>query len=643
MADVITKISKEAQTRLMDVFTKTFNYMSSNEWGLRERLLERDLAYYRENDYTEATVRARRANKSGDVSRLQNLTVPIVMPQVETQLADLANIFLTGYPLFGVVAPPDDMEAAAALEAQIADNAVRFGWQRQLMLAMRDGLKYNLQAAECTWEVKKVGSVLNKLSETGTMEAQGVQTDYAGNRIARWDLYNTVLDPRVEPAKMHEEGEFAGNSELISRTTLKRRMASFAQGTLINATDAFQSGLSSITNTPGVNQYYIPQINSNSLIDPGLHNHDWMTWLGMADSKIRYAPSYEWSVLYVRLIPSEMKVQVARAPNTPRIFKLIVINRSVLIYAQIVESAHDFLPVFFGQPVDDGLAYQTKSYAQNQEPFQALSSAMWTSVLEGQRRQVYDRLLYDPDRVRKEDINKADSVGRIAVRNKSYSKNVAEGVAALPYRNENQGNTQALLREISLMADESAGSNRAARGQFQKGNRTRTEYEDVMSGVVGRTRLMAISLEVQFFQPIKEVIKLNTLQNQSNADFMDFNTGELRPFNPQALRKARIRMKMSDGLLPSSKLMSGDLLTQISNTVLSVPALQAEYDVLAMLEYNWRMSGATWLPSFKRDASGQAAFLQNVKQMAAAAATEPALPGNPTQVPGVSNGTSPAQ
>ena len=643
MATQYLRVSEESQTKLMDVFTKTFNYMSSNEWGLRERLLERDTAYYRENDYTEATRRAKAANKSGDVTRLQNLVVPIVMPQVESQLSDLASIFLSGYPLFGVVAPPEDMEMAAAMEAQIADNAVRFGWQRQLLLALRDGLKYNLQAVECSWDTVKVGSVLTTIGDDSSQKAEGVQTDYAGNRMARWDLYNTVLDPRVEPAKMHEEGEFAGRSELISRTTLKRRMLGLPRGTLMNATKAFESGLSSITNTPGVNQFYIPMLNHHALIDPSLHKHDWMVWLGMEDSKIRYSASYEWSVLYVRLIPSEMKLAMQQAPNTPRIFKLIVINRSTLIYCQEVATAHDYLPVFFGQPVDDGLSYQTKSFSENQEPFQDLSTAMWTSVLEGQRRQVYDRLLYDPDRVRKDDINRADSVGRIAVRNKSYSKSVAEGVAALPYRNENQANTQALLREVAMMADEAAGSNKAARGQFQKGNRTRTEYEDVMSGTVGRTRLMAMSLEIQFFQPLKEVIKLNTLQFQSSADFMDFNTGQIKALDAPKLRKARIRMKMSDGLLPSSKLMSGDLLTQISNTVLSVPALQAEYDVLAMLEYNWRMSGATWLPSFKRDETGRAAFMQNVQQMAAAAATEPAQPGNPTQIPGVSNGTSPAQ
>lgn len=640
MATQMPRLDDKAQRNVLDVFTKVFNYMSSNEWGLRDRLLERDLQFFRENDTTEAHRRAALANSRGDSKRLQNAQVPIVMPQVESQLADLASIFLTGYPIFGVTAPPAQMELAKQLEAQIADNAIRFSWVRNLMLAMRDGLKYNLQATNVSWEVLKVGAVMSELGADNELAARGTRVDYAGNAIERWDLYNTVLDPRVEPAKMHSEGEFAGNSQLVSRTTLKRRMAQLPRGTLMNATQAFESGLASISTTGGANAYYIPQINNKALIDPRTHGQDWMTWLGMDDGKIRYSPSYEWSKLYVRLIPSEVGIRVPNAPNTPRVFKLIVINRSVLIYCQPEESAHDYIPVFFGQPVDDGLAYQTKGFAENAEPFQNISTGLWASIMEGQRRQVYDRLLYDPDRVRASDINKADSVGRIPVRNKSYSKNVNEGVAALPYRAENQVGVLGLIQQMGMMADQANGTNRAAQGQFQKGNRTRAEYEDVMGGPAGRTQLMALSLEAQFFQPIKDVIKLNTLQYQTPADFVDQKTGNVISLNPEELRKARVSMKISDGMLPSSKLMSSDLLQNVTQTVLAVPALQAEYDVMAMLTYNWRMSGASWLPDFKRGPDGRAAFMQNAQQMAA---VETPTPGNPSQTPGVSNGPALAQ
>jgi len=632
------RLSQESKVKLLDYFTRCFDYMSTNEWGMRDRLLERDLEFYRENDWDQAHKRAQLANRRGDSKRLQNVQVPIVMPQVEAQLADLSSIFLTGYPIFGVVSSPETADAATAFEAQISDNAIQFGWPRHLMLSLRDGLKYNLQAVEVDWAERRVGSVLNDLEQLDSTIGAASQTLYAGNRIKRIDLYNAVLDPRVAPANIHTEGEFAGYSELVGRIELKRRLANLPRGTLMDATKAFESGVANITGVGGVNNYYIPQINNQPLVDPMIHKQDWLTWLGLDTGKIKYSPSYEWCVLYARLIPSEVKVPVDSAPNTPRIFKLIVINRRVVVYAQIMTNAHDYLPIIVGQPEEDGLGYQTKSFSEHLEPYQQLSTGLWTAVMEGQRRAVYDRLLYDPDRVRLQDINKADSVGRIAVRGKQYSRNVADGVAALPYRMENQAGVMQLIQSLGMYADETSGSNKASRGQFQKGNRTRFEYEDIMGGTAGRTRTRALALEYQFFVPIKEVIKLNSLQYQAPAEFTDQRTGAQVQVNPADMRKLRLDFKMSDGLLPSSKMLAGDVLEKVTQYAMAVPAIAAEYDVMEMLTYNWKQSGAWWLPSFKRTPE------QKAQMMGDMAATNPRNgAGNPSQQPGVSNGPSPAQ
>lgn len=639
MADTPIRLSEESQRKLLQYCLTIFDYQSTHRWGIRENLLERDLMFYRENDWTKAHERAQAANKSGDASRLQNVQVPIVMPQVESQLADLASIFLTGYPIFGVASSPANVDRATALETQIADNAIRFGWVRQLLLGLRDGLKYNVQAVEVDWADIKTGSVLNDVDATQG-EGAASQIIYSGNRINRLDMYNTVLDPRVAPAECHTEGEFAGYTKLVSRISLKRELVNLPKGSLMNATKAFESGNADITNSPGTLGYYIPTINQYALIDPSIHQHDWLTWLGLEQhTKIKYSASYEKSVLYARLIPSEFGITVPNSPNTPRIFKIVLINRKVIVYAQIMTNAHDYLPIVAGQPEEDGLGWQTKSFAQTVEPYQQLATGLWASVMEGQRRSVYDRLLYDPDRVRKEDINKADSVGRIPVRPKQYSKSVADGVMALPYRMENQQGVMGLIQQLGTMADEAGGSNKASRGQFQKGNRTRFEYEDTMGGNAGRTRTRALALEYQFFMPIKEIIKLNALQYQAPAEFTDQRTGDTVMVNPVELRKLRLDFKMSDGLLPTAKLISGDLIDKIAQFGMAVPSINAEYDIMGMLQYNWKQSGASWLPDFKRTPEQQAQQMALMQQ----AAAKPGEPGNPNQPQGVSNGTSPAQ
>lgn len=73
-----------------------------NQFSIRSNLEAIDRAYMRENDFTSEQLRNRLANKAGDAKKIQNAVFPIIMPQVEAALAYFTNVFLTGYPMFGV-------------------------------------------------------------------------------------------------------------------------------------------------------------------------------------------------------------------------------------------------------------------------------------------------------------------------------------------------------------------------------------------------------------------------------------------------------------------------------------------------------------------------------------------------------------
>ena len=124
----------------------------TNQYSIRSSLEDIDRAYMRERDWTEAEWKSRLANKAGDTSKIRNVTVPIVMPQVQAALGYLTNVFLMGYPIFGVTADPVNENAALQMETIIGENATTAGWSRELMMFFRDGLKYNLHALECDWK-----------------------------------------------------------------------------------------------------------------------------------------------------------------------------------------------------------------------------------------------------------------------------------------------------------------------------------------------------------------------------------------------------------------------------------------------------------------------------------------------------------
>ena len=58
--------------------------MLNQQWNIREQMRFVDLAYIREQDWTKDNQRAKISNRYGDVTRYQDVTVPVVLPQVES-------------------------------------------------------------------------------------------------------------------------------------------------------------------------------------------------------------------------------------------------------------------------------------------------------------------------------------------------------------------------------------------------------------------------------------------------------------------------------------------------------------------------------------------------------------------------------
>ena len=125
-------ISEDAQACVIQ-YLSSVQSIYSTSFNIRSQLEQRDRAYYREQDWTKENDRAKSANQTGDPKKLQNVTVPVVMPQVESALAYLTDVFLTGYPIFATVAPPADAAALKQFDALIADNSMMGGWPAELM------------------------------------------------------------------------------------------------------------------------------------------------------------------------------------------------------------------------------------------------------------------------------------------------------------------------------------------------------------------------------------------------------------------------------------------------------------------------------------------------------------------------------
>lgn len=587
---------EKAQEGILAFYRQCYNLLNQ-QWNIRERLLQADRSYMREKNLTDEHWKARQANKRGNPNKFQDIEMPVVMPQIEAAVSYQLSTFLTGYPIFGVVSYPEFADAAMMMDTIIGEQQIYAKWVPELIKVIRNGFKYNLAACEVDWCKEVTATVTTDV----TLGASGKpeETIWAGNKIKALDMYNTFWDTRCSPMDVSKWGEFAGYTELMSRIRLKQFIAGLP--TKINVKEAFESGYSAPVafGSAGVETFYMPNINPESYLDLSTQaSTDWMAWAGVAgtDSKILYKNMYEVTTLYGRILPSDFGMKGVPGQNTPQIWKFIIVNNQVIIYAERMTNAHNLIPVLFCQPLEDGLAYQTKSFLQNVEPIQEITTALANSSIAARRRAISDRVLYDPSRVSAAALNNDSPSAKIPVRPSAYQDDLSKAVYAFPFRDDQfQINAQEIQFFMGL-ANQISGLNPARQGQFVKGNKTRHEFAEIMQYANGRDQAIAMTLEANFFAPMKEIIKYNILQYQGGVTLYNREAQQEVAIDPLVLRKANLAFKVSDGLLPSEKLIDGESLAMGFQTIAASPQLAQGYNLTQLFSYLMKSRGARLQP-----------------------------------------------
>jgi len=617
VAATVIPLNPASQQLFMTYYSMLQNSQNSIRDSQRARFAEVDREYQREKNRTDEHLMAKQANKLGDSTRFRDMTVPIVMPQVESAVTYQASVFLTGVPLFGVVASPAYMDEAVQMESLIDENATRGGWIRELILSFRDGAKYNFAPMEICWKDETTAVLETDITKSVT---QGTPREviWSGNSLRRLDPYNTFVDPRVPPTEVYKSGEYAGYTEIMSKIALKSFVASLPDKQLANVRPAFESPRGAVGTLGALDAkgYYIPSINPEVTADDYYATGiNWDAWAGISTKKdnnsIQYKDIYEVTTLFCKILPSEFGLKVPSA-NTPQIFKLVIVNHSVILYAERQTNAHNYLPILIGQPLEDGLRDQTKSLAQNGAEFQNLATAYMSSIIASRRRAVTDRVLYDPSRIAAAHINSPNPSAKIPVRPAAYGKNISDAVYQFPYREDQAAASMQQVQSIIGLSNTVAGQNLAGQGQFVKGNKTLHEFESTMRNANGRDQLAAILFEHQVLIPLKHILKLNILQYQGGTSIYNRDVRKVVEVDPVALRKAVMEFKISDGLVPSSKLLNTDAFSTAVQVIGSSQQIAGSYNLGPMFSYIMKSQGADLTPFEKTPQ--QVAYEQALQQ-----------------------------
>lgn len=574
------KLNRVQQASILQLSRGILNTHNQNT-ELFAKMEAIDVAYAR----YQKTKSAEDGAVSCDVFEKDRVVPPIVVAQVDTAVAYHAEVFLSGIPLFPVVSTPVNRKSAEQLEVLIDDHATIGGYARQFLLWLRDACKYNYSAIHCSWESIQQFEVLSDyLSETGRKVKKNKKFY---NQIERLDPYNVIRDPDVAPGDISQKGDFAGWIESLSYVKMKKLLDRWKNEDVgYNADIILSKG--NWTNPVGDNgevAYRNPPTISNYITPrrPG-QNTNWAAYAVGGDytkgTPRNKGQTFHVFHFYARIIPSDHGFNVPQK-GTAQIWRFCVVNNSYIAYAERIISAYDCIPIFFGQPLEDGLGYQTQSIAEGEIPFQEAATTLYNIRFAAARRAVADRALYLPELIAPSDVNSKNPAAKIPVNIPALSqKKLGDAYYQIPFDMRGTETTLSDAAQIVAFSNQLHGTNGPRQGQFQKGNKSVVEWQDTMGSSDGRTRLQAITLEHQVFVPLREFMKLNIFQYGENVAVISQKTGETVNVDIDELRKQVLTFRIGDGMSPKSKMASTEAIASGMNMISTSPILQQAYGIM---------------------------------------------------------------
>lgn len=591
------RITKDTQKNLL-TFARAILQAHRSKTELFNKMEVIDLAYARHQiDQRDPNTGKVPCN----IFATDNIIAPIVISQVDTMVGYLSDVFLSGTPIFPVVSTPAKRTWAEQLETLIDDHAELGGYVRQLLLHFRDCVKYNFGAMEADWTCIEQYSTQNQYLESPGQKLYKDQKYYTA--LTRLDPYNTIWDDTVAPADVSKEGDYAGYIEVLSKTKLKKLINKLSKDKEVyNANEALRSCSEGTAET--FNYRIHPQVSEYITASKPRDKVDWVSYLTGGKDKASYrrggSENYEKVVLYARILPSEFGI-VSPNPNTHQIWKLIIINDGILLSAKRIISAYDFLPIYFSQPSEDGLRLQTKSLAESQIPIQEAASTLYNIRFSAARRAVSDRALYDAALISPNDVNAPVAAPKIPVRLPALgNRKLSDAYYPIPF---DMRGTETALQDAATVVEfgkSLSGLNNARQGQFQKGNKSVVEWNDVMGASDNRLRLTALLIEYQLMVPIKAQIKLNIFQYGGDTVVVSQRSGEELAIKMDELRQQVLAFRLADGYTPKSKLASTEMLTQGMNLLMNSPFLQQAYGKMlpSMFAHLMQLGGVKGLEEY---------------------------------------------
>lgn len=513
--------------------------------------------------------------------------------------AYLTAVYVAKSTIIEVPDLPNAMHVTAALKDKIGRDSARHAWALELIKIIQNAVIYNFGAAELRLTAKRE------------------------NVLKAINPYNFFYDQSVPPDKIGSDALYAGYTELVTLPTLYRLLMASGGEWLTEVGRSLISDIGALervaylthSRAAFVGDYCaggfgmtLSRAMLNNVRKSGSHTPDWhaiVNDISDVEDKVLLRTSiakgnYQLTTYYCRAMPEWLGLPAKKygsyngsdSGQIP-VWKMYILDHTYLMAVEPVVESHGYLPLMAGQVQVDTSA-EALTYSESLAPVQVFSAKLNIARIAAMRRALSDRGLYDKTMINADDINDRSPTAQIPVNGHSMrelGKGIRDAYFHLPFDSSGIAQLMGSIGEVDEFASRISGNNPQMQGAHLPGNRTAGEAQRVNMMGEGRFRVYSILFQQTFMLPFKIQLRSNLGDSTQELTYYDQATGRKQSVSKAEYAENEPDFVLSDGMMPSTKMISPDMLSSLLTAVIQIPQLQATKDVGAMVDLLARAGG----------------------------------------------------
>ena len=494
---------------------------------------------------------------------------------------------------------PNAMHVTAALKDKIGRDSGRHAWALELIKIIQNSVIYNFGAAELRLTAKRE------------------------NVLRAINPYNFFYDQSVPPDKIGSDALYAGYTELVTLPTLYRLISASGGQWLTDVGKSLISDINALERVSYLTSQRSEFIGdycaggfgmtlSNALVRSARksndHTPDWhavVNDISDVEQRVKLRTSiakgnYQLTTYYCRAMPEWLGLPAKKyasyngsdSGQIP-VWKMYILDHTYLMAVEPVVESHGYLPLMAGQ-VQVDTAGDSLTYSESLAPVQVFSAKLNIARIAAMRRALSDRGLYDKSLIESDDINNRSPTAQIPVNGHSMrelGKGIRDAYFHLPFDSSGIAQLMGGIGEVDDFASRISGNNPQMQGAHLPGNRTAGEAQRVNTMGEGRFRVYSILFQQTFMLPFKIQLRSNLSDSTQELTYYDPATGRKQSVSQAEYAEYEPDFVLADGMMPSTKMISPDMLSSLLTAVIQIPQLQATKDVGAMVDLLARAGG----------------------------------------------------